>query len=103
MIRNALCIAAALALVACDKEAAPPVQDNDGRAAKGEVLGGAISDAMLPLDTVQSQSPPLREEGTATTTGSSGSAASSADGDDDAPAAADSAEPDGPAEPEAAD
>lgn len=27
--------------------------------ASGEVLEGSISDAMLPLDTVQSQSPPL--------------------------------------------
>ena len=31
------------------------------KTAAGEVLGGSISDAMLPLDTVQSQSPPLRE------------------------------------------
>ena len=31
------------------------------KTAAGEVLGGSISDSMLPLDTVQSQSPPLRE------------------------------------------
>lgn len=30
-----------------------------GGAAEGEVLGGTISDEMLPLDTVRSQSPPL--------------------------------------------
>ena len=35
------------------------------KTAAGEVLGGSISDAMLPLDTVQSQSPPLRESVTA--------------------------------------
>ena len=34
----------------------------DNRTAKGEVLGGTISDEMLPLDTVQSQSPPLAGE-----------------------------------------
>ena len=33
----------------------------DGRTAEGEVLGGTISDEMLPLDTVRSQSPPLVE------------------------------------------
>jgi hypothetical protein len=31
------------------------------KTAAGEVLGGSISDAMLPLATVTSQSPPLRE------------------------------------------
>ena len=34
----------------------------DGRTAEGEVLGGTISDEMLPFDTVKSQSPPLRTE-----------------------------------------
>ena len=34
---------------------------NERKTAAGEVLGGSISDAMLPLDTVQSQSPPLRD------------------------------------------
>lgn len=36
----------------------------DGRTAEGEVLGGTISDEMLPFDTVKSQSPPLRTEPT---------------------------------------
>ncbi len=35
---------------------------SERKTAAGEVLGGTISDAMLPLDTVQSQSPPLREK-----------------------------------------
>lgn len=34
---------------------------NERKTAAGEVLGGTISDAMLPLDTVRSASPPLRE------------------------------------------
>jgi hypothetical protein len=40
-------------LAACGEEPA-----DDGRAASGEVLEGTISDAMLPLDSVQSE-PPL--------------------------------------------
>ena len=35
--------------------------EGERRTAAGEVLGGTISDDMLPLDTVTSQSPPLRE------------------------------------------
>lgn len=50
----------ALVLTACgDKAEQAPA--NDTRGAEGEVLGGTISDDMLPLDTVTSQSPPLRE------------------------------------------
>ena len=50
-------------LAACDdgETAAGP----ERKTAAGEVLGGSISDAMLPLDTVQSQSPPLRESSAA--------------------------------------
>lgn len=48
-----------LALSACDggKQNAA----DERKTAAGEVLGGSISDDMLPLATVQSQSPPLRE------------------------------------------
>ena len=42
-------------LAACNEEAT-----DDGRAASGEVLEGTISDAMLPLDRVQSE-PPLED------------------------------------------
>ena len=46
-------------LAACESESAPPPVEDDGRAtAEGEVLGGTISDDMLPLDTLRSQSPP---------------------------------------------
>jgi hypothetical protein len=40
-------------LAGCDKSA-----ENDERSASGEVLQGTISDAMLPLDKLQSK-PPL--------------------------------------------
>jgi hypothetical protein len=46
-------------LSACgDKEGG---EGPERKTAAGEVLGGTISDAMLPLATVTSQSPPLRE------------------------------------------
>ena len=51
----------ALALGACGDDAVERGAEGDARTAAGEVRGGTISDAMLPLDTVQSQSPPLRE------------------------------------------
>lgn len=44
------------------------------RTAAGEVLGGTISDDMLPLDTVTSQSPPLRETGAGGESGARGEA-----------------------------
>lgn len=49
----------AFTLAGCGDEAVKRGSD-DARTATGEVRGGTISDAMLPLDTVQSQSPPLR-------------------------------------------
>ncbi len=45
-----------------------PDRADDAREAEGEVLGGSISDDMLPLDQLQSQSPPIREERTVTVT-----------------------------------
>ena len=51
-------IAAALALSACDNSGAD--RADDLRDAEGEVLGGTISDAMIPLESVKSQSPTLR-------------------------------------------
>jgi len=52
----ALALLALLAACGDKKDGGP-----ERKTAAGEVLGGSISDAMLPLDTVQSQSPPLRE------------------------------------------
>ena len=47
----------ALILAACDNdpELAPETEEASG--AQGEILGGTISDEMLPLDTVRSQAP----------------------------------------------
>ncbi|MBO6945289.1 hypothetical protein [Altererythrobacter sp.] len=39
-----------------------PDRSEDAREAEGEVLGGSISDDMLPLDQLRSQSPVIREQ-----------------------------------------
>ncbi len=51
-----------IALAACGSDPAPTA--DGANTASGEVLEGSISDAMLPLDTVQSQSPPLEKKPT---------------------------------------
>ena len=58
MIRTVLAPVALLALAACGSDTAdtPPQQEQVG--ARGEVLGGTITDAMIPLDTITSQSAP---------------------------------------------
>ena len=75
----------ALALSGCQDNAAEPSGDGDAQTAEGEVLGGSISDAMLPLDTITSQPPALRE----TPAASSGNSPSEEDApsDDAAPEA----------------
>ncbi|MFA9200437.1 MAG: hypothetical protein ACEQR8_04500 [Cypionkella sp.] len=60
MKRLAAAAATAFLLAACGGK---PDPEAERRTAAGEVLGGTISDDMLPLDTVTSQSPPLRETG----------------------------------------
>lgn len=52
-----------LVLSACGEESVPEQQPDDERSARGEVLGGTISDDMLPLDTRRSQAPALVDEG----------------------------------------
>lgn len=68
-------------LAACDQAEAPGAPTD--KRAEGEVLGGTISDAMVPLDQVRSQAPPLRvapEEGDeAGTDGEANDAAAPAD------------------------
>lgn len=57
---------AAMLLAACNGEQSPEAQPSADAMAEGEVLGGTVSDGMLPLDTLKSQSPPLKtapEEG----------------------------------------
>lgn len=50
--------AALLLLSACNDEPETAPQEDDSGGARGEVLDGTISDDMLPLDTVTSQSLP---------------------------------------------
>ncbi|MXO51409.1 hypothetical protein GRI42_08855 [Erythrobacter gaetbuli] len=59
----------ALTLAACQEQAGDQGAAGDAQRAEGEVLGGTIDDSMLPLDTVTSQAPPLRQ---APSEGSSG-------------------------------
>ena len=49
-------------LAACGSDAPPAeTEAEQDRAAKGEVVGGTISDDMIPLDRLRSQSPPMAE------------------------------------------
>ena len=65
--RSAVLLAAGAALLSACGDDAPAPEDGEEaeRNAQGEVLGGTISDDMLPLDRLRSQSPPLREAPTA--------------------------------------
>ncbi len=73
LAKFAALVTAGAFLAACESESAPPPVEDDGRAtAEGEVLGGTISDEMLPLDTLRSQSPSQGSD--------SGSGGSSAEG-----------------------
>jgi hypothetical protein len=60
---NRAAILAALALLAagCTEEAAAPAKQ--GARATGEVLGGEISDAMIPLEQLESQAPLAPRQG----------------------------------------
>lgn len=63
MIRTCLTTAAlALLLSACGDKSGTASGEDDQRKARGEVLGGSISDSMIPLDTLESRSPPLKIE-----------------------------------------
>ena len=65
MKRFAMIAAACLALAACSDDPAPVEGSEENLDARGEVLGGTISDDMLPLDTVTSQSPSQAQESSA--------------------------------------
>lgn len=60
MKRIGLILPAMIALTACGSDPAPT--EGNANTASGEVLEGSISDAMLPLDSVQSQSPPQEKK-----------------------------------------
>lgn len=51
-------------LAACGEEASDDRAEVETGDATGEVLGGTISDEMLPLEKLQSQSPPARRSAT---------------------------------------
>ena len=70
-------IAPLLLLAACEDNAGQVDTSETGGKAEGEVLGGTISDDMLPLEELTSTSPPAERISTA----SDGSAAS--DGGDE--------------------
>ncbi|MFM7377944.1 MAG: hypothetical protein ACKO1O_07415 [Erythrobacter sp.] len=54
-MKRALLLALPLMLAACEQQAAAPAEQ--GGAASGEVLPGSISDAMIPLEQLDSQAP----------------------------------------------
>lgn len=59
--RTALALSAALFVSACgEDDVVVEPETGDERLASGEVLDGTITDAMIPLDQLQSQAPPLR-------------------------------------------
>ncbi len=58
MQRTVSTIVLTTALAACGSGDVPATAD--GADAQGEIRGGTISDAMLPLDQLKSESPPLR-------------------------------------------
>ena len=69
-----------LSLAACGDEAnapddAAPVEQ--GGEAAGDVQGGTISDAMIPLESLRSQSPTIERRTTTVTTSSDGDGESS--------------------------
>ena len=101
-MRVALTIAALAALAACGTgtdEAGPERRD-----AAGKVLGGEVTDDMLPLDSLRSTSPvePRRaapgEDGTGNSSGNAGESATPG-GDPGAPGDGETAVADSPAEP----
>ena len=58
MIRYAVLLIAAPLLAACGDDPAPVVTEDSAAGASGDVLEGSISDEMLPLDRLESTSPP---------------------------------------------
>ena len=68
-----------LLLGACKDEVPAESPEDARRKAEGEVLGGTISDDMLPLDRLQSQSPPLDGDGESGAGGEGGDDADSGD------------------------
>ena len=69
-----LVLACALGLAACGDDAADAPAEGDERGARGEVLGGTISDDMIPLDQLKSRAAPQTPSSPAPSTGGGGAA-----------------------------
>ena len=84
-------LCALLALSACGEKSSDTAEQ--GGKAAGEVLGGTISDDMIPLDQLESTSPPEKEQasGNAGATNGSSQATTSAETPEAEPAEADPA------------
>ncbi|MCT2559473.1 hypothetical protein N0B51_10835 [Tsuneonella sp. YG55] len=91
--RRLIALPLVLAIAACGGNDAGA--EGERKTAAGEVLGGSISDDMLPLDTLTSQSPPLREKADAETRKSPSAEAADApaEASDPSAAPAEAAEP----------
>ena len=70
---------------ACNDGSEIARETGDAKEAEGEVLGGSISDDMLPLGELKSQSPPLKEATKPADTAAAGEADESQSEGEDAP------------------
>ncbi|MCH2487714.1 MAG: hypothetical protein MK010_08240 [Erythrobacter sp.] len=96
MMRSSVSCVLLMMLAACGSDPAPAPSDDGRQGAEGEVRGGTISDDMLPLDTLRSQSPPQSGVGEDSESGAEGGAAPATDASPaDEPAASDEATEDG--------
>lgn len=100
MNRSIAMAALVAALAACSGEPTGERDNSGQRRAEGEVLGGTISDAMVPLESVRSQSPSLRA---IEQTGDGGEGEGEGEGDAQADEAADPSAPVAQPQAEAAD
>lgn len=96
-MRVLIALGMALALAGCGGSDGKR-DESDNRAAEGEVLGGTISDDMLPLEAVQSQSPTLKAAPSAIVADEDGTDAAESTGEETAPAPEPVASGAGPAE-----
>jgi hypothetical protein len=56
-------LAFGMALAGCSEDAAPEPEASPNATASGEVLGGTISDDMLPLESLRSRPAPIEDPG----------------------------------------
>ena len=75
MIRTLMPLLALSLLAACGNDPVDGGNKGDQRAAEGDVLKGSISDEMLPVDSLQSVSPPMKVAPSPVTSASSAATA----------------------------